>query len=260
MPGIATRFLFAGYTPGLYHYCNTSLDHAAEKYNIEIGKMEGVSFNEIPRLFHSKNSKLLEYNVQDTEITTELYFKLMFNAKIYYEELEKTSGCPKESSASNNKSTPSKMMSYRANKRDCFVTDFCSNNKRETAIEVMNELNRYFFGGVTQFKHDITSQLIREYHSGGVVLRKDWSKLSKIASECKTNEDIDMAFRAMTDGHFYNTLDHLIFVSFVRHWGRSVPITGKYKSLMKNLVEFFEIKGSSAKRAELCEKECAKLA
>ena len=184
----------------------------------------------------------------------------MFNAKIYYEELEKTSGCPKESSASNNKSTPSKMMSYRANKRDCFVTDFCSNNKRETAIEVMNELNRYFFGGVTQFKHDITSQLIREYHSGGVVLRKDWSKLSKIASECKTNEDIDMVFRAMTDGHFYNTLDHLIFVSFVRHWGRSVPITGKYKSLMKNLVEFFEIKGSSAKRAELCEKECAKLA
>ena len=244
----------------LYDYCNTSLDHAAEKFNVNIGKMGGVTFNEIPRLFHSKNPALLEYNVQDTEVTTELYFKLIFNAKIYYEELEKATGCPKESSASNNKSTPTKMMSYLANHRDCFVTDFGTNNKRETAVEVMNELNRYFFGGVTQFKHDLTEQLVREYHSGGVVLRKGWSNLSRTAHECKTTEDIDMVFRAMTNGPFYNTLQHLIFVSFVRHAGREVPIEGKYKTLMKDFVEFFEVKGNPAKRAELVEKECKKLA
>lgn len=244
----------------LYNYCNSSLEHAAEKFGINIGKMGGVTHNEITELFNSRNPKLLEYNMQDVEVTTELYFKLLFNAKIYYEELEKTTGCPKESSASNNKSTPTKMIAYLTNHRDCFVTDFGTNNKRVTAVEVMDELNRYFFGGVTQFKHDLTSQLVREYHSGGVVLRKEWSNMSKVAEKCETTEDIDMCFRAVTNGPFYNTLQHLIFVSFVRHAGREVPIEGKYKALMKEFVDYYEVKGSPAKRAELVEKECQKLA
>lgn len=259
--GLRHDSFLPGIHQDLYKHCNSSLDYAAKKHKIELGKMSGVSYTEIPRMFYAKNPKLLEYNVQDTEVTTELYFKLIFNSKIYYEELEMTTGCPKESSASDNKTTPTKMTNYLANQRDCFVTDFGTNNKKETALEVMGELNGFFFAGQTRFKHDLSAQLVREYSSGAVNLRKGWSALYKVAlSGCKTGEDIEIAFRAATNGTFYTTLQHLILVSFVRHAGRTIPIEGKYKLLVEDLVGFFVVKGSANVQKDLMEKECKKLA
>ena len=243
----------------LYDYCKMSLDHAAEKHRVSLGKMKSVSYAEIPRLFHSKNPKLIEYNVQDTEVTTELYFKLIFVTKIFYEELEKSTGCPKESSASNNKSTPAKTMSYLANERNCFVTEFGSHVKKVRVVEVMDEINRYFFGGIKSFKHDLTAQLIREYHSGGIPLRTDWKAFKNIILECKTTVDAQLVFNDASRGGYYDTLKHLICVSFIRHAGHTIPLNGKYKELMRTYIDYFDFKVSPSKREKLISEECEKL-
>lgn len=189
-------------------------------------KKDDVSYAEIPDLLYSRDAKLMKYNIQDTDLTTELFFKDYFLSIRYFTTLQKITGTSWMAAASLKRSVPAVHSNYVTNMRNGFVQPTLFKPNRLHCVEVFTELIDYFAvykqrKPISQLKYADCRQLLSEYHNGGLLFRSNSSKIKKVCPFTPATTTLSQSIRdhvvlgkkkRYCIGTDYTTLDLLVLL------------------------------------------------
>lgn len=226
-----------------------------------------LGYEKIPSMLYGKDERLMIYNVQDTELTSKLFFDQYFLTVKYYLHLENICGIPYDTASNMKRSAPTIYVNYCTNIRNRIVEKATLKPKYNHVKQILKELARYFLeNGQKQNLHDLeyseTRQILSDYHNGALNVKKDYKKFPPVSADTDRNTNSVLSilrFQINSNAESYNTIDFLVLLSYLSNTKENF-YNKPFKGLIKRYLRFFEFtdKNRDKLRKRMTE-ECDKL-
>lgn len=168
----------------LHKYEPVSLNAACKK---RLGEEKlDLPYRLIPDKLWNRDELLMKYNVQDTDITSRLFFHMYFVSVTYYTTLEQLTGAPWDHCCSGHQTAPAHFTYYCNNRRHNFVQMGVLKPRRILHEKLFLEIARYFLVAkcrtpLANLEYPESRQFLSDFHNGCLSYRKVVRPLRKVA-------------------------------------------------------------------------------
>lgn len=175
----------------LFKLEQSSLKDACKKRNVDIGKLEGVSHVDIPKLYYQKDIRFWQYGLIDSLATEQLLRKVWFQAIEVFPELEGLVGTPWNLSMSRKKTQNAITTQYIQYISNRFLTPAIIRPKGLLAKYTVKQLVSYFFEDIDPVEPNAV-QIITDFTNGHCKCNTSFKKYEKQFGSIMSNKPITM--------------------------------------------------------------------
>lgn len=211
----------------LFKLEQSSLKDACAKRNVDIGKLQGVSHVDIPKLYYQQDIKFWQYALIDVLATEQLLQKVWFQAIEVFPELEGLVGTPWNLSMSRKKTQNAITTQYIQYISNRFLTTAIIRPKGLLAKYTVKQLVSYFFEDIDPVEPNAV-QIITDFTNGHCKCNTSFKKYEKQFGSTMSNKPVtlDLIRKLVTfdrnhnikKGEDFSTKNACIILHYLSRW------------------------------------------